>query len=112
MSKLRLASYLVPAAGCATILFMYIFSNRPELILFSLAALGLIMLVVIRNGRYVLWYIAAFVLGPIILDIPGMHFGLWSFGTPQIFGFPFWLPFLYGNLTVSFLHFVRAHKEL
>ncbi len=112
MSKLHTASFLVFASGCGTILLMYVFFSRPELILLSHALLGLIVLAAIRNGRYVLWYIAAFVLGPIILDIPGMHFGLWSFGTPDLFGFPLWLPFFYGNLTVSFLYFVRTHKEL
>lgn len=101
-----MASYSVFASGCATILFMYVFSHSPELILLSLAALGLIMLAVIRRGRYVLWYIFAAVIGPIILDIPGMHFGLWSYGTPEILGFPLWLPFFYGNITVSFIYFV------
>jgi hypothetical protein len=112
MSKPYIASYLVSVLGCATILFLYVFSSRPELILLSLAAFGLIMLAMIRKRRYVLWYIGAFVIGPIILDIPGMHFGLWSYSTPEFFGFPFWLPFFYGNLTVSFLYFVRVHKEL
>lgn len=106
MSKLHINFYLVFASGTATILFMYVFPNHPELILLSLAVLGLIMLTALRNGRYVLWYVVAFIIGPIILDIPGMHFGLWSYGTPQIFGFPLWIPFFYGNITVSFLHFV------
>jgi len=112
MSKAPLTPSLVYVSGGATLVFMYAFYNRPELILFSFAVLGLIMLGAINRGRYVFWYIAASVLGPIILDIPGLHLGLWSYGTPQIFGFPFWLPFFYGNVTVSFLYFVRAHPEL
>ncbi len=90
---------------------MYVFSSRPELILFSLAALGIVMLAAIRNARYLLWYIAAFALLPIILDIPGMHFGLWSYGTPELYGFPLWLPFFYGNVTVSFLYFVETQNN-
>lgn len=105
MNQLRIASYLVFASGTATILFMYVFPNRHELILLSLIVLGLIMLIALRNGRYILWYVVAFILGPIILDIPGIHFGLWSYGTPQFLGFPLWIPFFYGNITVSFLHF-------
>jgi uncharacterized membrane protein YoaT (DUF817 family) len=112
MRKSYIASYLVFALGCASILSMYVFSDRPQLILLLFVVLGIIMLSVIRNKRYMLWYLVAFVLGPIILDIPGMHFGLWSYGTPQLLGFPLWLPFFYGNTTVSFLYFVRIHKEL
>lgn len=105
MNHLRLASYIVFASGIATLLSMYVFSNHPELIMLSLTILGLIMLITLRNGQYVPWYVVAFILGPIILDIPGIHFGLWSFGTPQFLEFPLWLPFFYGNITVSFLHF-------
>jgi hypothetical protein len=105
MSKLHTDFWLVFAAGCATILSLYVFYNHPQLIALSHAVLGLIMLAVIRSRRYLIWYAVAFILGPIILDIPGMYFGIWSYGTPQIFGFPFWLPFFYGNITVSFLYF-------
>lgn len=69
------------------------------------------MLATLRSARYALWYIAAFLLGPIILDFPGLHLGLWSYGTPQVFGFPFWLPFFYGNVTVSFMYFVLATQK-
>src|SRR6266704_83164 len=106
MSKLKLRPSLVYLSGSATILLMYVFSSRPDLILFSLGLLGAIMLLAIPNGRYVLWYIAAFLLGPIILDIPGLHFGLWSYGMPELFGFPLWVLFFYGNITVSFIYFV------
>jgi hypothetical protein len=87
---------------------MYIFFDRPQLILFSIILLGLSMLIVMQSRRYVLWYIAAFVLGPIILDIPGTYLGLWSFSTPDVLGFPFWLPFWYGNIVISFLYFSTA----
>jgi len=106
MNKLHMASFAVFASGGATLLFMYAFNDRPQLILLSLAVLGLIMLALLRDGRYVLWYIAAFILGPIILDLPGLHLGLWSYGAPQFLGFPLWLPFFYGNVAVSFIHFV------
>ncbi|HVV38933.1 MAG TPA: hypothetical protein VHD31_01255 [Candidatus Paceibacterota bacterium] len=89
---------------------MYVFFDHPQFIVLSLAILGLIMLGAIWDRRYMLWYVVAFVLGPIILDIPGTYFGLWSFGTPDILGFPFWLPLFYGNLTISFLYFVRTYK--
>ena len=112
MYKLQGVSALVFISGSLSILCMYVFFDRPQLILLSLAVFGLVMLAAIRNGRYVLWYIAAFVLLPIILDIPGTHFGLWSFGTPDIFGFPLWLPFFYGNLTVSFLYFALTTQRI
>lgn len=106
MRKTRTKSALVLVSGCASILLMYVFFNHPQLILLSLAVLGVVILATIRDRHYVLWYVAASLLLPIVLDIPGTHFGLWSFGTPDIFGFPFWLPFFYGNLTISFLYFV------
>jgi hypothetical protein len=99
---------IVAVAGCATIPLMYVFFNKPQLILFSLAVLGLILLTTIRSGRYLFSYLGACVVLPIILDIPGTHLGLWSFGTPDFFGFPFWLPFFYGNLVVAFLYFAES----
>lgn len=108
MNRNRVAAYIAYASGGATLAFMYAFSSRPELTLFSLAVIGLITLIALRNGRYVLWYVVAFVLGPIIFDIPGLHLGLWSYGTPQFLGFPLWLPFFYGNITISFIYFLLA----
>lgn len=98
-------------SGCATIALMYVFFNHPQLILLSLAILGLILLVTIQSGRYLLSYVGAFVALPIILDIPGTHLGLWSFGTPDVLGFPFWLPFFYGNLVVAFLYFAEPQNK-
>lgn len=105
MNEAKLPLSIMLVLGFLNILLMYMFFDRPQLILFSIIAVGLVMLVILRSKQYILWYLAAFVLGPIILDIPGTHLGLWSFGTPDILGFPFWLPFWYGNIVVSFLYF-------
>lgn len=109
MHKLTSATARLSVAGIATILSLYVFFDRPDLILLTQIVLGVIMLVTIRSWRYVLWYIGAFILLPLILDIPGTHFGLWSFGTPDMLGFPYWLPFFYGNLVVSFLYVTRTY---
>ncbi|MDB5189983.1 MAG: hypothetical protein JWN49_309 [Parcubacteria group bacterium] len=111
MTKSYIQSTLVFVSGGATILSMYVFFNRPEFILLSLILLGLLIVLAIRNWKYAVWYIVAFVLGPVILDLPGLHLGLWSYGTPEIFGFPFWLPFFYGNITVSFIFFVLTTQQ-
>lgn len=108
MIQQRVASYLAYASGGATLVSMYVFSGRPDLILIALATIGLVTLVALRNGRYVLWYLVACSLGPVIFDIPGMHLGLWSYGTPELLSFPLWLPFFYGNITVSFIYFLLA----
>ena len=113
MSKPNTELVVMFISGCFNILAMYVFFDRPELILFSVIALGLVMLAVLRSKEYMFWYLAAFVMSPIIFDIPGTHLGLWSFGTPDILGFPFWLPFWYGNIVVSFLYFsakIRGHR--
>ena len=99
-------------SGFLNILLMYAFFDRPQLILLSIVVLGFIMLAAIQSRKYVLWYVAAFFLGPIILDIPGTHLGLWSFSTPDILGFPLWLPFWYGNIVVSFIYFSTAIQRI
>jgi hypothetical protein len=101
MERPPVVTVIVVISGCATILLMHAFADRSRLILISLAALSIILLGVTRDWRYAFQYAAAFLALPIILDIPGTRLGLWSFGTPELFGFPFWLPFFYGNLTVS-----------
>ena len=111
MHKRQTVRTIVSIAGVATLPLMYMSFDRPQLILLSLVVLGVIILAAIRNGRYVFGYIAAAVLLPIVLDIPGTHLGLWSFGTPDLFGFPFWLPFFYGNLTVSFFYVAVTGQE-
>jgi len=108
MSKHRTASYLAYVLGVATLAVMYIFSSNPGVIVVTLAAMGPITLIALHSGRYVAWYIVASLLGPIIFDIPGLYLGLWSYGTPQLLGFPLWLPFFYGNITVSFIYFLLA----
>lgn len=104
----RVASYIAYAAGGATLVSMYVFSGRPDLILIALVAIGVVTLVALRSGKYTVWYLVACLLGPVIFDIPGMHLGLWSYGTPEFLGFPLWLPFFYGNITVSFIYFLLA----
>ena len=112
MNTSRLTGVLVHLSGFLTILLMYVFSNSADYILLSEIILGIVMLIAIQSRKYALWYVAAFLIMPMILDIPGTHLGLWSFGTSDFLGFPFWLPFFYGNLTVSFLYLVSTRFKI
>ena len=102
--KKQTARIIVSVAGVATIVLMYVFFNQPQIILGIDIVLGALILLAARGRQYISCYAIAFIVLPIILDIPGTHLGLWSFGTPDFFGFPYWLPFFYGNLATSFLY--------
>ncbi len=61
-----------------------------------LAVIGGIMLFPEYRKNDLFFYATVFVLGPLAESLV-ISFGGWFYATPQLLGFPLWLPFVWGN---------------
>ena len=104
----RPSSLLVIVSGFVTItLFLVWGASHPGLVLIFVLLLSAAELTLVFSARAFVEYFTAFILAPLIFDIPAVHLGVWSFATPQFFGIPFWLPFVYGNVALCVMEFRR-----
>jgi hypothetical protein len=62
----------------------------------ALLILGGLLLFLIGKRKYVILYVFGFVSGPLAEAI-GIYFHQWAYSNTWILGFPFWLPFVWGN---------------
>ena len=70
--------------------------SEPAWLSVALFTLGIAMMFVEGSKSTIIIYLIAFIFGPLSEAI-AIYFGAWSYTTPQIFGFPAWLPFVWGN---------------
>jgi hypothetical protein len=87
-------------------MFAVSFFWRETLLLVTLLILLSVLMLKNEGDTAALYlYASAFVLGP-LSEAVTIYFGAWSYADPHIFGFPIWLPFVWGNAS---LFFRRAH---
>lgn len=75
--------------------------ETPLVTIAVLAFLSLLMLLVECSKRALMIYAIAFILGP-LAEAAMIHQGAWAYSQPQLLGFPYWLPFLWGNASLMF----------
>lgn len=70
--------------------------------IFFLLILGMFMLTLAGQLRNILLYFLGFILGPLMESI-GIALHQWTYAEPQLLGFPYWLPFVWGNAALYLL---------
>jgi len=65
-----------------------------------LSVFGLVTLFVERSKSAVIMYFTAFILGP-LAEVWLIHAGAWEYTQPTLLGIPLWLPFLWGNASLT-----------
>jgi len=73
-----------------------LFYKSDPIIIPALIVLSFLMFLGDYSKNNILLYFSIFILGP-FSEALMIYFGGWHYSTPQIFGFPFYLPFVWGS---------------
>lgn len=102
--KRRFLSTLLALVTLAATVFFWE-SNAILVPLLALAGAGIVYLNWRKDLLFV--YVFGFVCGP-LAEAAAISTGAWSYASPDLLGFPLWLPFLWGNAAV-FIAIWRPH---
>lgn len=97
----RTKNALIVAVGAMGTFLAVIFLWRYRLFLdAALILITLGFLLHFKKRRYIGVYLFGFLFGP-LLEIAAIYFGAWQYTSPDFFGIPFWLPFVWGNAAIT-----------
>jgi len=80
-----------------TLLSIAVFWEQTPLTILCLIVLAVLMILLEENRKSAaILYFIAFLWGP-LAEATAIMAGAWTYSAPDLLGFPFWLPFLWGN---------------
>lgn len=93
----------------ATLIPVFLLWKNTLLLLIILVAVSSLMLSLEFNKVTILLFFTGFVFGP-LSEAVAIYAGAWNYAYPNVFGFPLWLPFVWGNAALFFRR-VAAYLE-
>ncbi len=81
-----------------------------HVLIFALAVTSGLMLYITKSRTVFSVFLFCFILGP-LSEALCIWFDAWNYSTPHILGFPFWLPFVWGNAGITIFYLADTLRQ-
>lgn len=96
MSLIRKHQFaLTSFCGLCAFFAVFFFAVNPPFLLLLLLCVSILLFLIKLNAEEILLYIIVSILGP-LAEALSISSGVWNYAKPNLFGIPYWLPFLWG----------------
>lgn len=85
--------------------------NQYQLLVFGILCIFAFTLLYVDGFRLIKSYILIGIAGP-VSEMICIASGAWSYSDPVIFGIPIWLPLVWGNCGICFIHIATRFNEI
>jgi uncharacterized membrane protein len=91
--------FVIAAGAIGTLIATMVLWQFPFPLILVLVLLSLGMISYLKKKRLIVIYFFGFFFGP-LTEAASIYTGAWHYTAPDILGFPFWLPFVWGSASV------------